>query len=273
LLGFIPSYNPQSNFMANTPNLTTAAGILAAFNDVASDAESSTNAEAVESLHDLVRLFIRKPDAEIVSCVTSNLPAVHDALVKMTSLYPSGSEERKAVAAKRLSLVDEFVKTGMLDKANDWLVTSYLWCSDGSEERKAVAAKRLSLVDELVKTGMLDKANTWLATSYETYPDGSEERKAVAAKGVSLVDEFVKAGMLDKANDWLVTSHEMYPSGSEERKAVAVRINQINQKPASTQMGAAPNVNVTALLAAAQLRRKLAHSQATWIRDEGRHLT
>ena len=232
MLGFIPSYNPQSNFMANTPNLTTAAGILAAFNDVASDAESSTNAEAVESLHDLVRLFIRKPDAEIVSCVTSNLPAVHDALVKMTSLYPSGSEERKAVAAKRLSLVDEFVKTGMLDKAN-----------------------------------------TWLATSYETYPDGSEERKAVAAKGVSLVDEFVKAGMLDKANDWLVTSHEMYPSGSEERKAVAVRINQINQKPASTQMGAAPNVNVTALLAAAQLRRKLAHSQATWIRDEGRHLT
>ena len=108
--------------METTPQkLTTAAKVLAAFNAVTNDAELNTNSESAELLKDLAQLFIHKPIGEIVGSVGNNADAVHGALVRVFDLYPDGSQERKALVAKQLSLVEDFVKAGNLDGANNWL--------------------------------------------------------------------------------------------------------------------------------------------------------
>jgi len=94
----------------------------------------------------------------------------------------AGSEVRKAVAAKRLSFVDDFVKASKLSRANEWLTTGFQLYPDGSTEEKALVAKGVSLADDFVKAGMFDVANDWLERGYDAYMSGSEERKAVAAK-------------------------------------------------------------------------------------------
>jgi polyhydroxyalkanoate synthesis regulator phasin len=165
----------------STPNLTTAAEILAVFNSVAGDKEICSQPESIALLKDLTTLFLVKPVEEIAGCILTDASAVSYSLVTMSNLYSRGSEERKAVVAKGVSLVDEFVKTGHLDAAEAWLVKGYNAYPSGLEERKAVVAKRLSLVDEFVKTGHLDAADAWLVKGYNAYPSGSEERKAVVA--------------------------------------------------------------------------------------------
>lgn len=97
-------------------------------------------------------------------------------------MYPGGSEERKAVVAKRLLLVDGFVKTGKLDRAIDWLATGFHLYPGGSAEEEAVVAKGISLVDDFVKAEEIDVANAWLKRGYDAYMVGSEEREAVVAK-------------------------------------------------------------------------------------------
>ena len=166
-----------------TLKLTTAAEILAAFNAVASDKEIDSKPESVLLLKDLTTLFLVKPAEEIVECVLTDAGAVNQNMMKMFNLYPGGSEEEKAVVAKRVSLVDEFVKAGNLAAADAWLERGYNEYPRGSEERKAVVAKGVSLADKFVKAGMFDAADGWLERGCNEYLyGGSEEEKAMAAK-------------------------------------------------------------------------------------------
>jgi len=230
-----------------TTKLTTAVEVLAAFNAVANDAELTKNPESAELLKDLAELFIQKPVGEIVDSIENITDAAQSAIGKVFTVNPDGSEERKAVLAKQLSLVDAFVKAGKLDAANTWLVIGYRAYFYGSQEVAAIVAKAVPLVDAFVKAGMFDMANEWLERGYRTFPDGSEARKAVVAKRLSLVNDFVNDGKLDRANDWLATGFHLYPGGSEEEKAVAVKQDQLRQLRSSKQMGDAQTIDFVAL--------------------------
>jgi len=239
-----------------TATLTTAVEVLAAFNAVASDAELNKNPASAELLMDLAQLFIHKPIGEIVGSIANITDAAQTAIGKMFTVYPEGSKERKAVVAKQLSLVDDFVKAGKLDAANTWLVIGYRAYLYGSEEVKAIVAKGVPLVDDFLKAGMFDLANEWLERGDRTFPDGSEERKAVVAKRLALVDGFLKAGKFDAANAWLATSFQLYPSGSAEEEAGVARQKKLRQLRSSEQMGAALKIDIPRLRTI--VRQKLA---------------
>jgi len=130
---------------STTPNLTTAVAILAAFSAVSGDSELMKNSKFMELLKDLAELFIRRPDTEIADCVTKNLDAAEALLTMGYNAYPGGSDERKAVVAKGLSLVDDFVKAGNLAAADAWLARGYSAYPGGSDEEKAVVAKQKQL--------------------------------------------------------------------------------------------------------------------------------
>jgi len=168
--------------------LTTVADIVKVFNTVDNNAEVTSAPESISLLKDLTALFLAKPANEIAAYVAiTDTGLVSDTLVRMVGLYENGSEERKAVVAKRLSLVDEFVKAGQHGVANAWLVRGYCVYPGGSEEQMSVVAKGVSLVDEFVKAGNFDLADTWLVRGYAVYPSGSEEQKAVVAKGEQIL--------------------------------------------------------------------------------------
>ena len=230
-----------------TTKLTTAVEVLAAFNAVAIDAELNKNPESAELLKDLAQLFIHRPIDEIVDSIENITDAAQTAIGKVFTVHPDGSEERKAVLAKQLSLVDAFVKAGKLDAANTSLVTGYRAYFYGSQEVAAIVAKGVALVDAFVNAGMFDMANEWLERGYRTFPDVSEERKAVVAKRLSLVNDFVNDGKLDRANDWLATGYHLYPGGSEEERAVVAKQEQLRQLRSSEQMGAALKIDIAGL--------------------------
>ncbi len=226
----------------STRKLNTVADILAIFTSVASDKAICSRPESIELMKDLSALLLSTPVKDIASCIFADATAINETLVAMFNLYPHGSEEQKAVVAKGLSLVDEFVKAGNLDDADTWLVRGYNFYPYGSEEEKAVVARGLSLVDEFVRAGNLDDADSWLVRGCNMYPRGSVEEKAVVAKRLSQVDEFVKAGNLDAADTWLVRGYNFYPRGSEEEKAVvARRLSQVDEFVKAGNLDAADN--------------------------------
>ena len=236
----------------STPKLNTVADILATIISVASDEAIRSQPESIALMKDLSTLFLSKPMEDIASRIFTDASAVNQTLMAMFNLYPSGSEEQKAVVAKAVSLVDEFVKAGKIDATDAWLARGYIVYPSGSEEQKAVVAKAVSLVDEFVKAGKLAAADASLARGYNVYPIGSEEQKAVVAKRLSLVDEFVKAGKLDAADASLARGYNVYPSGSEEQKAVVAKQEQLRLLRSSKQMGASPKIDIAGLRAIAK---------------------
>ena len=128
-----------------TTKLTTAVEVMAAFNAVANDAELNKNPESAELLKNLAQIFIHRPIGEIDGSIENITDAYQTAIGKMFTVYPDGSEEYKAVVAKRLTLVDEFVKAGNLDAAGAWLERGCNTYPPGSEEEKAMAAKQEQL--------------------------------------------------------------------------------------------------------------------------------
>jgi hypothetical protein len=129
----------------STPKLNTVADILATIISVASDEAIRSQPESIALMKDLSTLFLSKPKEDIASRILTDASAVNQTLVTMFNLYPSGSEEQKAVVAKAVSLVDEFVKAGKLDRADAWLARGYIVYPSGSEEEKAVVAKQEQL--------------------------------------------------------------------------------------------------------------------------------
>jgi uncharacterized protein YidB (DUF937 family) len=166
----------------STQKLTTPTAILTVFDAVATDAAIDSKPDSNELLKDLATLFLAKPIKAIASSLQANPKLVHDALEKMFNLHPNGSEERKAVVATGVSLVDDFVKAGQLDAADAWLEMGYRVYAAGSEEEKAVVAKGVSLVDEFIKAGNLDTADAWLVRRCNLHPNGSEEEKTVVTR-------------------------------------------------------------------------------------------
>jgi hypothetical protein len=162
--------------------LTTAAGIFAAFKAIA-DAETSNKYETIDLMKDLATLLLARPLKEIAGCVATDSDVVHKVLSIMHNrLYGSGSKDMKAVTTTGVSLVDEFMRVGNFNAANNWLARDYNRYPQDSEERKAVAAKRLSLADWFLKAGDFEAADEWLVTSFNLYPKNSDEERAVVAK-------------------------------------------------------------------------------------------
>jgi autonomous glycyl radical cofactor GrcA len=152
-------------------------------------------------------------------------------LSKGYDVYPSRSEEQRAVVAKGVSLVDAFVK------ANSALTRDSHWWLEN----------------------FLNSVDNWLSKGYDMYPRGSKEQRAVVAKRLLLTDEFVKIRDFGKAESWLKRGYHSYPDGSEERKQIDEHLSQLSVKACFAKLGADREVNIAELRAIA--RKELGNIQ------------
>ena len=215
-----------------TPELTSAAAILAAYDSIAGSNEIMFMTGRDELLDDLAKLFISRPSKEILGCIQAK---------------------------------DYFLNLGLIRNANAWLESEFCTCAGGSSEEREILDKGVILVDVFMQSGEFEDANEWLVKAYDSYPQGSVEEKAVVEKSVTLADAFVRAGEFRIARGWLETACQMklYPSGSKELNRLNKKLSQIKKRLRafdSTGLGTVEAANIPALKVSVQ--RELAKIQS-----------
>lgn len=190
----------------NTPQLTTAAGILDAYMKAVRNVLHSPNADNSESLKNIVRLFATRPIDEFVT----------------------------ACAARK-----EF------DFAVTLLDAAYYRNNPGSTEDRELAKIGLGMVDVCLVEKRFNIAEWALKRAYDIYSSKSPERRQVVEKGISIVEDCLAANELGFADDILKRSFDIYPVGSAERRQVVEKRAEIaNKLRASRKMGTKQTVVV-----------------------------